>query len=419
MEWLGRAHIDFTHNAEPLKLSLKDGTQTDLLQLAEQATPPCNLNPLYFNGHLQTAVAGTSRDAPKLFYKRHIFQSIEANIPGQFTVDWAVAPNNAPQDSTLPPRTSYWTPEEFAGLTSTDSKPTLVVMHGLSGGSHEAYLRHTIAPLVDSGKWEVIVINARGCAWSEITTGVFYNARATWDVRQLVKWLSQQYPNRPLFGVGFSLGANILTNYIGEEGEACVLKAAVLCSNPFNLEVANNALRRTWIGREVYMKTMGNSMKKLVYRHREAVKKYTNFDYDKIMQITYLDEFDAEIQPKAWGYPTASAYYRDASSTDSVLSIRIPVLAVHARDDPIAADEAMPYPEIAANPYTVMLATSLGGHLGWFEVGGSRWFSKPVCNFFNRMAFDVDLDAIPKSDLLPKHKREYTYNAMNRQWAHN
>lgn len=258
MEWLGRANIDFTHNAEPLKLTLKDGTHTDLLQIAEQATPPCSLNPLYFNGHLQTAIAGTSRDAPKLFYKRHIFESTEANIPGQFTVDWAVAPNDAPKDPKLPPRTSYWTPDEFAALKSDDAKPTLVVLHGLSGGSHEAYLRHTIAPLVESGKWEVIVINARGCAWSEITTGVFYNARATWDVRQLVKWLQQQYPNRPMFGVGFSLGANILTNYIGEEGEACALKAAVVCSNPFNLEVANNALRRSWIGREVYMKTMGS-----------------------------------------------------------------------------------------------------------------------------------------------------------------
>jgi predicted alpha/beta-fold hydrolase len=29
---------------------------------------------------------------------------------------------------------------------------------------------------------------------------------------QVVKWLKKTFPNRPLFGLGFSLGANILTN---------------------------------------------------------------------------------------------------------------------------------------------------------------------------------------------------------------
>ncbi|KAL1898373.1 hypothetical protein Cpir12675_001918 [Ceratocystis pirilliformis] len=419
MEWLGHANVTFTHNKEPVKFALKDGTQTDLLKVCEQATPACNLNPLYFNGHVQTAIAATSRDAPSLYYKRRIFESEEINIPGTFTVDWVVPPNEEPKDATLPPRTTYWVDSEFATMSNNDTKPTLIVMHGLSGGSHEAYLRHTIAPLFDSGKWEILVINSRGCAWSKITSGIFYNARATWDVRQLIKWLGEKYPKRPLFAVGFSLGANILTNYVGEEGENCVLKTAVLCSNPFNLEVSNTCLRRTWIGREVYMKSMGNSMKKLAYRHQDSIKKYTNYDYEKLMNITYLYEFDREIQPKTWGYPTESAYYRDASSSDAVTSICIPVLAVHAKDDPIAADEAMPYPEIATNPYTVMLATSLGGHLGWFEVGGGRWFTKPVCNYLNRMAFDVDLETLPKIDPILNRKREYTYDAMKRHWENN
>lgn len=37
-----------------------------------------------------------------------------------------------------------------------------------------------------------------------------------------------------------------------------------------------------------------------------------------------------------WGYPTEYAYYRDASSSDSVLAIRIPFLAINALDDPVS-----------------------------------------------------------------------------------
>lgn len=36
-----------------------------------------------------------------------------------------------------------------------------------------------------------------------------------------------------------------------------------------------------------------------------------------------------------WGYPTESAYYRDASSSDAILSIKIPFLAISAIDDPV------------------------------------------------------------------------------------
>jgi predicted alpha/beta-fold hydrolase len=42
------------------------------------------------------------------------------------------------------------------------------------------------------------------------------------------------------------------------------------------------------------------------------------------------------VQCPTWGYPTEDAYYRDASSVDSVLSVRIPTLAINAVDDPVS-----------------------------------------------------------------------------------
>lgn len=131
-----------------------------------------------------------------------------------------------------------------------------------------------------------------------------------------------------------------------------------------------------------------------------------NIDPERVAKVTYLHEFDREIQCPTWGYPTEYAYYRDASSADSVTAIRIPTFAIHAEDDPvsrhlllidkmmadcsqIAVDEAVPYEEIKQNPYVVMCSTSTGGHLSWFEVGGTRWFSKPVCSFLHRLGLLV------------------------------
>ncbi|KAF5709858.1 embryogenesis abundant [Fusarium mundagurra] len=352
MEWLGHAELNFTHAPSPRKVQEKDGNVTDLLSICEKATPPCRLNPLLFNGHLQTMWTATKPAGPKIYYKRKIFDADHKIYHGTFAVDLAVEPFEAPEDPSLSRRTAYFTPEEFEHIGSDDRKPMLVVLHGLSGGSHEIYLRHTIAPLIGEGGWEVCVVNSRGCARSKITSGVLYNARATWDVRQ----------------------SN--TNHCGEEGPNCVLKGAV----------------NSYIGKEVYLRVMGSALKELAATHRTELEKYSKIDVKAVMNITYLYEFDRLIQCPSWGYPTESAYYRDASSVDSILSIEIPFLAVHSTDDPIAVKEAIPYEEFKQNPNTVLLTSSLGGHLCWFETSGDRWFTKPVANFLNHLAFKTDLN---------------------------
>ncbi|KAJ9148254.1 Medium-chain fatty acid ethyl ester synthase/esterase 1 [Pleurostoma richardsiae] len=418
MDWFGRAKITFTHHNPPLSLRQKDGTETDLLKVCEKSTPPCQLNPLLFNGHLQSMWTVTAQHGPPIYYKRKIFNADHKTYTGTFAVDFAVPPHQQ-TDPALPPRTAYFTDDEFGGIGSSDNRPMLIVLHGLSGGSHEIYLRHAIAPLLlGDGGWEACVVNSRGCANSDITSGVLFNARATWDVRQVVKWARETFPSRPLFGLGFSLGANIITNYIGEEGSDCVLKGAVVVGNPFNLEVSSKALQRTFIGKQIYQRFMGMNMKKLVDRHKQSFLKYTQLDMSRIQNITYLYEFDREVQTKTWGYPTEDAYYRDASSADSLLAIRIPFFAITAADDPIAVQEAVPYEEFKQNPYTVCCTTSLGGHLSYFELGGGRWHARPVSNFFKAMAANIDLESLdPKRDGSVQKKQDgpVNFNPMRRK----
>lgn len=206
----GNSKVSYCNAPNPIELTTKEGEKLNLLELCQQATPPCRLNPFLFNGHLQTFwTAVRSFDIP-IFYKRRIFEAEESTFAGTFAVDFAVAPFDETHDS-LPPRTAYYTDSELNELGSPDSKPMLVALHGLSGGSHEIYLR-SVFWLIRKEGWNACVVNARGCAKSSLTSGVLYNARATWDVRQVVKWLRNTFPNRPLFGIGFSLGANILVN---------------------------------------------------------------------------------------------------------------------------------------------------------------------------------------------------------------
>lgn len=184
MEWLGRARINFTHSPSPVALRERDGTATDLVKVCEKVTPPCQMNPLLLNGHLQTMWTATKQHGPPVYYRRKVFDADSKAFEGTFAVDFVTAPFEE-TDETLPPRTVYFEDQDFEALASDDDRPQLVVLHGLSGGSHEIYLRHAIAPLIDSGRWEVCVVNSRGCANSKFTSGTLYNARATWDFRQV------------------------------------------------------------------------------------------------------------------------------------------------------------------------------------------------------------------------------------------
>lgn len=226
--------ISFYHSKDnQLLLKSKAGDKTTLVDVCRSATPKeCNLNPFLFNGHLQTAWTVMKYDPVPIYYKRKVFPSDSAAYTGHYAIDFVVEPYDMPPEgeltdqartytlpSGLPERTSFFSEDQFAALPSDDTKPMLVVLHGLSGGSHELYLRHVLAPLVADKSWEACVVNSRGCAQTKITSGVLYNARATWDVRQSVKWLRKMFPNRPLFGIGFSLGANILTNVRTDESD--------------------------------------------------------------------------------------------------------------------------------------------------------------------------------------------------------
>ena len=164
---------------------------------------------------------------------------------------------------------------------------------------------------------------------------------------------------------------------------------------------------------------MGRNMLRLFDAHKEQVTKNTSIKTEEIHKLQFLHEFDRVVQCATWGYPTEGAYYRDASSSDSVMSIRIPVLCVHAVDDPIACDQAVPYAEIAQNPYVVMAATSSGGHLAWFELGGGRWHMKPAVGFLNAMR-DVEFSKIEvpvfgRQGPHGGHETPFVYDSMRRK----
>lgn len=70
----------------------------------------------------------------------------------------------------------------------------------------------------------------------------------------------------------------------------------MVVSNPWKLEVSNAFLKSTYIGLNVYSKTMGSNMLRLFEAHKDQVTKNTSIRTEDIHKCKYLHDFDRVVQ---------------------------------------------------------------------------------------------------------------------------
>ena len=117
-------------------------------------------------------------------------------------------------------------------------------------------------------------------------------------------------------------------------------------------------------------------------------------DYDGI--ITCIAGGDSRNFP----FKSVDEYYTWASCLNLMADIRVPLLALHAADDPIITEFPQPAKGWAVPPWIVLAITAGGGHLGWFQDGTTnghfeRWFVKPAADWLRAMESVQLPDAAP------------------------
>ncbi|KAI0634084.1 AB-hydrolase YheT [Trametes polyzona] len=285
----------------------------------------------------------------------------------------------------------------FATKPLASGENVLLVAHGLTGGSHEAYIRALltkVTPNRDAGGlgFRAVVLNFRGCNGSPVVTPRLYHAGSSDDIRHVVLWICHTFPEARVYGAGFSLGANILAKYAGEEGDKCPLQALVTLANPWDFTQGANYMLATFLGRNIYRYVLGDALRRLLRMHSKILFEASDLpiarsaleDVLKRPKIT-LRQYDEEIVAPLYGFDGPWDYYAKISSARVAKDISIPCLAINSHDDPITGTGDVPIREVRENPWIALAVTQRGGHLGWFEHGPNgqitRWYVKPVVEF--------------------------------------
>ncbi|XP_051193558.1 embryogenesis-associated protein EMB8 [Lolium perenne] len=315
------------------------GARSGLLAGFDSLRRPYRAYPvLASNRHVETIFAAFTRSLPAVTFRR---ECLRAPDDGAVALDWVSA-----DDRALPP-----------------DAPLLILLPGLTGGSQDTYVRHMLLRARSKG-WRVVVFNSRGCASSPVTTAKFYSASFTGDLRQVVDHVLARYPECNIYAAGWSLGANILVRYLGEETDKCSLSGAVSMCNPFDLVIADEDFHKGF--NNIYDRALANSLRAIFKKHALLFEGLDGeYNIPKAANAKTVRDFDEGLTRVSFGFKSVDDYYSNSSSSDSIKNVSIPLLCIQAANDPIAPSRGIPREDIKANPNCLLIVTPQGGHLGW------------------------------------------------------
>ncbi|MDE2514056.1 MAG: alpha/beta fold hydrolase [Alphaproteobacteria bacterium] len=258
--------------------------------------------------------------------------------------------------------------------------PLIVLVHGLTGLEDSFYMRESAGYFLSRG-FSVLRLNLRGAGRSRPYCRTQYHAGSSDDLARLFVSLPADLTANGVVAVGYSLGANLLLKYLGEQGGSAQIDAAAVVSAPLDLAGTSRRLNR-WrnIPYQRYL---------LRYMKAEAIAPGAELSATErraVLGARSVWDFDHVYSAPRAGYDGAADYYARTSSGRFLAGVTVPTLIVHALDDPWIPAE--PYREFDwqshRNLYDVL--TSRGGHVGFHGGDVAAWHDLAIVRFFERLS---------------------------------
>lgn len=296
---------------------------------------------------------------PRWLRNAHV-QTLLANKP----LRWPAAPTVDDTRYELPDGDVVRLVRSMAAASPPGPQPRVVVLHGLAGGYDSAYARDLFSGFAEAGL-EGHLLHFRGCGGVMNRLPRGYHAGDTADLQHYVQYLRRQAPSVPVLAVGYSLGANVLLKYLGEQGERSGLDGAVAVSVPFLLDDACTSISSGFarLYHQVLLARLKHAMRQ---KFAGSAAGDAPFDLAVLDRVKSLKAFDHEVTAPMHGFHSADHYYGVASCRQYLGGIRTPTLVLHAADDPFQSPAGIPREQELAAAVELRL-TRYGGHVGFVE----------------------------------------------------
>ncbi len=243
-----------------------------------------------------------------------------------------------------------------------ESRPLLVLFHGLEGSSASHYAVG-FRRFAQQAGLDFAVPHFRGCS-GELNDGprAYHSGDAT-EIDWVLRRFKAEWPTRDVLAVGVSLGGNALMRWAGEVGDsACsVIRAAAAVCAPLDLAASGHAMGRGF-NRHVYTRMFLRTMLP------KAMRKWQQhpglFSKAQLASALTLYEFDNAFTAPVHGYRDTEDYWCRASAKPVLPDIRIPALLLNAKNDPFVPASSLPTCADVASSVRCWQPAN-GGHVGF------------------------------------------------------
>lgn len=303
-----------------------------------------------------------------------------------------------------------WATWERASSAQTKNGDRGVVTHirgivglspGLASTTASTYVKSFTRAVVRQG-FLCVVLNSRGMG-CPLTKPRLLAGGSTSDLRYLLKHelCDSQLRSRmrelncqlsdsdaagspfvPLFLVGFSLGANILCKFLGEEHDkvresAPNVRAAFALCAPWDF----HRVRRNMDKLEsiiIYEGDLSNGLRHwlgsnsgFLANHAEEAR----LDLAAGAQVRTVGEFDERVMVPHYHFDSVQQYYSCAMCGPYLHRIRLPTFCLLTHNDPIIGvpDHEGWIETCRRNPFLSLVSCPSGGHLGFLNHVTSEW----------------------------------------------
>jgi len=219
-------------------------------------------------------------------------------------------------------------------------------------------------------------LNLRGAGPSARTCRQRYHAGRGADIAGALAALDSLLLRDGVVLAGFSLGGNILLNFLVNEAAGLPVRAAVTVSTPIDLAAASRRIS-AWRNR-LYERYLVKRMKS-DWAHVEL----TEGERAALARVRSVRAFDDLLVAPRNGFGTADRYYAECSAQRVMDRIRVPTLLIHAANDPWVPAQAYRAFDWAGNPRLAPLVARGGGHVGFHQRGDPpTWHDACLAHWF-------------------------------------
>eukprot|EP00804_Cyclotella_cryptica_P025555 CCRYP_002815-RC/>CCRYP_002815-RC protein AED:0.24 eAED:0.24 QI:0/0.6/0.66/0.83/0.8/0.66/6/115/854 len=289
-----------------------------------------------------------------------------------------------------------------------ENKAVYLVLHGINGHSNEGYVRDFVRQQIAEGNI-VAVIVTRGLMDSPILGKNLPHFARISDVSAAAKALkaailnmrdisSSSLANRPILsGVGYSMGAITLANYVARSGKDCNLDVAIGFSGALDTREQESFARSASLWQPFIAKAMRDTLLRKFMRQIE--QKFNREQFLDIMKAKSLIDLDRAFFAPYNNFESLDDYYSNTGAMGDFISfngkegrianVSIPLCMVQSLDDPVGTWRSFHDPQKVAttgNGSTLILFTRTGGHVGWPlgmnpRIHGWSWMGDVAASF--------------------------------------